>query len=272
MKILRSMSNPRHFGPIVSLCMDHNRTWVVAASSTGVLALWDLRFGILLRTWNVGGSTSRRSWRIRQCILHPSRGRGRWIIVALEDVAEKSDDVVLLEVWDLERSALVEWYIMRDDSSITNADVIKKPQDWTVAECNGSTITNTLLQSSRSHYDILRSRNSVTIPSVESAHVKPSHSINAIAVAVSFSGQSGILRPFANLSVDVDQGIRPSKAGFLITGSEDRMIKLLDLEKYERSTILSDGGDATDRTIFRYDRLLLVPGQLHDVFPQHHTM
>lgn len=66
MRALQTLQNPRHYGPITCLCIDRKRTWIIVGTSTGVLTLWDRRFGLLLKGWHVGVSPSFRPVRIHQ--------------------------------------------------------------------------------------------------------------------------------------------------------------------------------------------------------------
>ena len=113
MRTILVMENPRQQGPIADFCLDRKKNWLVVATASGSLSLWDLRFGLLLRTWAVGGpsgygsdvgSTSSASGgRIRSCCLHPSKGRGRWIMVSIDcpDAYPEHNGAVLIELWDI---------------------------------------------------------------------------------------------------------------------------------------------------------------------------
>ncbi|GAA6038901.1 hypothetical protein JCM8097_000564 [Rhodosporidiobolus ruineniae] len=125
MRSLHTFSNPRHLGPITSLCIDRKHLWLVAGTASGVLTLWDLRFGLLLRSWSIGsGSASPTSpRRIHQIALHPTKGKGRWIVVTMDpdDSAPASADkssrrqqqqqqpgTTVAEVWDIDQGVKVE--------------------------------------------------------------------------------------------------------------------------------------------------------------------
>ena len=109
MRVLQTLENPRHYGPITSLCIDRKRTWIVVGTSTGVLTLWDKRFGLLIRSWHVGIASSGRSVRVHQCVVHPSKSRGNWVMVSVETSRKGSDrsSTPLVEVWDIEKAILV---------------------------------------------------------------------------------------------------------------------------------------------------------------------
>lgn len=87
-------------------------------TSAGVLALWDLRFGLLLRTWSVNRAGAGDLRRIHQIAIHPGKDKGRWIVVAVEDEtaspeeeatnAKKQHGFLVVEVWDIDKGVKVE--------------------------------------------------------------------------------------------------------------------------------------------------------------------
>ena len=82
-------------GPISCICVDRKHSWLVVGTLSGSMALWDLRFGLLLRTWSVGKGA------VHSCHVHKTRGKGRWIVVAFEGSQG-------FETWDIETGQRVE--------------------------------------------------------------------------------------------------------------------------------------------------------------------
>ncbi|KAH8119146.1 hypothetical protein DFH11DRAFT_1838620 [Phellopilus nigrolimitatus] len=250
MRVLLSMDNPRHLGPIVSFCVDRKRTWLVSATFSGNLSLWDLRFGLLLRTWNVGETSSNHCVRLR---------RGRWIMVALDGASLLQDETrtVLIEVWDVEKVALVERFISRDSSAMTTSvpdTVTTKPDAWTPAEPSPAAAISALV---RARQQGLLSPAAPPSPPADigEALTRASPAVSAMTAGVDFAGHASVPRSFVDLSLDVDRpgaGVSSNsgKGGFLVVGSEDCSIKLLDLETYERSAVLVDRDDERERAVF----------------------
>ncbi|WVR03468.1 hypothetical protein IAU60_000459 [Kwoniella sp. DSM 27419] len=109
------LCHPLELGVIQAVCP--STQWIVVGTSSGALSLWDLRFGLLLKTWNAGGA-------VTAIELHPCKGKGRWIMVSVDATlastnhkvaeASSSDHVgLLVEVYDIETSKLVEMYEVR---------------------------------------------------------------------------------------------------------------------------------------------------------------
>lgn len=72
-----SLHNPVHHGTPTCFHIDRKHTWMLVGTSHGILDLYDLRFRLRLRSWGLPGATP-----IHRLLVHPSRGRGKWICVA----------------------------------------------------------------------------------------------------------------------------------------------------------------------------------------------
>ncbi|KAL7418880.1 Serine/threonine-protein kinase [Cryptotrichosporon argae] len=98
MSIKTHFQHPLHHGPITAVLAQPH--WVIVGTSTGVLSLWDLRFGLLLRSWATTGP-------ITALALHPSKRR---VLVA----TARADDVApLMHEFDVEAARLVETFELR---------------------------------------------------------------------------------------------------------------------------------------------------------------
>ncbi|KAF9530534.1 hypothetical protein CPB83DRAFT_905184 [Crepidotus variabilis] len=245
MSVLQFMENPRHYGPITSMCIDRKRAWIVVGTSTGVLSLWDKRFGLLIRSWHAAAAAGGRSVRIHQCVVHPSsKGRGKWVMVTVEASKKSTDRTTthLIEVWDIEKAVLVETYVTRTGST---ADPIPEPQDLAGqhAETTPAAAIASLVRLRQGKSDPSETRPSIheEIPAT-----LPSPDIRAIVVGSEFGVYTTSSRPdFGEL--DSARGSSSSGRGFMITGSEDAKIRLWDLGKFDRTTVLSGLENDLDR-------------------------
>jgi len=230
MRILQSMENPRHFGPITAMCMDKKRVWIVVGTLSGVLSLWDKRFGILIRSWHVGTGSSSRQSRIHQCVVHPTKGKGKWVMVALEAWSKGAESSHLVEVWDIETAVMVESFVTRSGSP---SDPISEPEETpgTIAEASPASAIASLVRS-RQGRDGHGPRSSQGGDLAQ----QPSPDVRTLVVGTEFGGFS------SNQRADVggaEAGARSGSRGFMITGSDDWKIRLWDLGRLERTTILS---------------------------------
>ncbi|EIN14505.1 hypothetical protein PUNSTDRAFT_96429 [Punctularia strigosozonata HHB-11173 SS5] len=255
MRVLQAMENPRHYGPITSLCLDKKRSWLIVATATGVLSLWDLRFGLLLKNWRVGQEDSET--RIHACHLHPSKGRGKWVMVALEAgaLSDEEPSRIIVEVWDVEKMALVETYNTKLASAPFHAPVAAiRPNVDHDAETNPAAAIATLVRSRQQQHMpgsfTAFSQLGRTISRAEDT--KPSIPVNirAMVVGLEFGGHSSHKAEAMDLVVEGSPGTLPVPRGFMLTGSEDHRIRLWDLGRIGRSTVLSGLDDEGDKPAY----------------------
>ena len=236
MRVLQTLENPRHYGPITSLCIDRKRTWIVVGTSTGVLTLWDKRFGLLIRSWHVGVSSSGRSVRVHQCVVHPSRSRGNWVMVAVETSRKGSDrsSTPLVEVWDIEKAILVETFLTRTGSP---TDAIPEPQEMLGidAETTPAAAIAALVRSRQNKNSLEETSRQ---PSSEELPQPPTSDIRALVVGSDFGGYATFFRSEFG-EFENNSGSRAAGRGYMITGSEDSKIRLWDLGKFDKTTVLS---------------------------------
>lgn len=263
MRVLQTMENPPHYGPITCLCIDRKRSWIVVGTSTGVLTLWDHRFGLLLKSWHVGIASTGRSVRIYQCVVHPSKGRGKWVMVTMEASKRMNTTTTtttptnLVEVWDIEKSVLVETFVSRagpaspaeDPHEITGVDADTSP----AAAIAGLVRSRQAEAGDTSDKKRIRyNKEDQTLPLSP-----PSPDVRAMVVGLDFGGHSLVHRS----NVDIGEGDigNPNNSrasaragGFMVTGSEDRRIRLWDLGRLERTVVLSGLESESDKPSFRY--------------------
>ncbi|KAI9511419.1 ARM repeat-containing protein, partial [Russula earlei] len=242
MRVLLNMEQPSHRGPITAICLDRRHAWAVTGTASGVLTLWDIRFGLIIKTWKAVSAVTSGSCRIHQCVVHPCRGKGRWIIVAVEtsQSTSQNDPSILLEVWDVETTRLVETYGTRTTSKASAN--LEEPQDRSggATEPTAAAAIATLVRTRQHGVGTQRTRFSSTEPQTREAVANgPYLDIHGLVVGHEFGGHSTIHRS-AGSSLN-SEGYSTGGRGFMVSGSEDRKLRLWDLGKLERTTILSGG-------------------------------
>lgn len=259
MRVLQRLENPRHHGPITCLCIDRKRTWIIVGTSAGILTLWDRRFGLMLKSWHVGVSASAagRSVRVHQCIVHPAKGRGRWAMVAIETSKKNSSERKmsnLVEVWDIEKSTLVETFVTRtgimSDPLPEPPGEIAMSADMSPAEAIAALVRARQTQSQAGMSD---GRLPGGFPEASKTEMLPSPApdVKAMVVGLDFGGHSVAPRSgFNDLMVDSNMS-RSTGKGFMVTGSEDRKIGFWDMGKIERTAVLCGLESEQERPTFR---------------------
>jgi phosphoinositide-3-kinase regulatory subunit 4 len=262
MRVLGTMENPRHYGAITCICVDRKRAWLVAGTTTGVLTLWDLRFRMLLKSWGIGGSSSpdaARSFRIHQIVLHPTQGKGRWIMVAFETTkpitggVDTSSPTTLIEVWDIEKTSLMETYATRgtvaggsntDEEPPQPAEVTGEPTEVSPAMAIAALVRSR--QQSRASLDRFSKRPAQNGSAGDPPLVRPFADVRTMVVGYDLGGHPSKVEP------DLSTGGRSlGGRGFMISGSEDRKLRLWDLARIERSAVLSGAETEVERAGYR---------------------
>ncbi|KAL7284649.1 hypothetical protein ACG7TL_001946 [Trametes sanguinea] len=244
MRTLQRMENPRHYGPITCLCLDRKRAWIICGTSTGVLSLWDIRFGILIKSWKVGVAYKGRSGRVHQCLVHPTKGKGKWVVVAMESPRSPAETTshTILEVWDIEKTTLVETFTVRTARS--SSEGVEEPKEVSVEEAETSpaaaiaALVRARQESSSSESGTRRAGIVGPDTSFGDTPLPPSPDVRAIVAGSEFGGHAVLHRSHI-AEPDSKSGSRSSARGYLITGSEDCRLRFWDLGRPERSVVLS---------------------------------
>jgi phosphoinositide-3-kinase regulatory subunit 4 len=235
------------------MCADRRHAWIVTGTASGVLTLWDIRFGLMIKTWKTMSAAASGSSRIYQCVVHPCRGRGRWIIVAVETTRSTSQNApsILLEVWDIETTKLVETYGTRVIPQGPAAQ--DEPQDHSggITEPTAAAAIAALVRARQHGVGIQGTRRSSAEGSTrEPIPAVPSPDIRAVVVGHEFGGHSTIHRSTGS-SLN-SEGYSTGGRGFMVSGSEDRKLTLWDLGKVERTAILSGAELENEKPSYRY--------------------
>jgi phosphoinositide-3-kinase regulatory subunit 4 len=211
MQLSSRFQHPLEFGPITSVCPSTH--WLILGTSTGTLSLWDLRFGLLLKSWRAAGS-------VTSCQIHPSRGKGRWIMVS---TVRNSDDRGLVSVYDIESAKLVEIYEVRETRPSSKAQSI--PVDVEEVQPDKAGIIEELAAREAT-------------PSSLSPDTRPCPSVLALMVG----------QPFASMPREEDTGSmlmsvpdvksQSGNPGWMIIAGEDKVIRYWDLTKPSEGIVI----------------------------------
>lgn len=211
MSLTARLQNPLELGPVSAICATTH--WVLVGTVTGAMSLWDLRFGLLLKSWAARGG-------ITALQVHPSRGRGRWVVASIER-PESSDDMPIMETYDVETGSLVEMFESRGSKPTSRApptaiDVLNTKSELIAALAGGRGSPNT--------------SGEPDIPSVQ-----------AILVGSAFSS----LQPAAG------QGqAETNPPGWVVSAGSDRVIRYWDLARGDGFILC---GSQRDKDVaFRY--------------------
>ena len=99
MAFMYDFMTPAHHGTPTCFVLDKKHNWLLLGTTRGILALWDLRFRLCIRSWGLPGGSP-----IHRLSLHPWKGRGRWVCVA--GGTGQSE----ITIWDIEKVQCREVY------------------------------------------------------------------------------------------------------------------------------------------------------------------
>ena len=203
MKVLYSFENPVHHGIPTCFCVDTKHTWLLLGTSHGVLDLWDLRFHLRLKSWGLSGGTP-----IHQLLIHPFKGRGRWVSVA------GGTGQTEITVWDIEKTQCREVYRAGPGRS-GSKDNLKSYEAWKVDE-------------EKSEGMLGRFATAIDPTGNDGVNSGPDRGIRAMVVGL-----------------DAPEDGRETKYGFYLTGSFDKKLRFWDVMRVEHSMVVS-GLDAEE--------------------------
>jgi phosphoinositide-3-kinase regulatory subunit 4 len=217
---------------------------------------------MLLKNWKVGCSSSAdaaKSFRIHQMVLHPTQGKGHWIMVAFETTkptpggADISSPTTLIEVWDIEKTSLMATYATRETvaGGSTADEELPQPAEATgePTEVNPATAIAALVRSrqqSRASLDRLSKRPAQNGSTGDPPLVRPPVDVRTMVVGCDLGGHSSKVEPDSSTG-----GRSLGGRGFMISGSEDRKLRLWDLARIERSAVLSGTETEVEKAGYR---------------------
>ncbi len=221
-------------GPVTSLVVDPEHTWLASATSNGYICVWDLRYNLILRQWHLGSDIS-------TCALHPSRNRKRCIIVASKASANgETSSKILLRTVDLGSGKVLEVF-----GSSSNSYEKSLPHDVSLSD-------SPELQASHAIEQIV-SGESTTSPSNDGTISATIRCVIPIFVAEQAGGGGGHLKLSTvgeGFQEEHDGSGTNAKAisGLIISGSEDHMLRWWNLGKTTESTVISGLGKGGERS------------------------
>ena len=221
MEITQRFQHPLEFGTISAVTRSQH--WLVLGTTTGILSLRDLRFGLLLKSWKAGGG-------VTSCQIHPSKGRGRWVIVSL--LRTNSEDSPWTEVYDVETGKLMEVYEVRlTRPTVKTAAPPSEPAD--VIPSKHALIAQ--LATARPPAD------PVTTPS-----------ILTVMVGQGFASLPGHEEEIGlSTSVPETRSMTLPNPGWMITAGEDRVVRYWDLAKPSEGFVICGSSKEKD-VVFKF--------------------
>lgn len=217
MDVATLYQHPLEYGVISAVCPTSH--WVVVGTTTGTLSIWDLRFGLIVKSWRTPG-------RITALQLHPNRGRCLWLMVS---TIRSEGETPLVSVYDIESSKLVEIFEVRsakpNGTVAPGADLETTPNKASlIAQLSADDETPFVSDSAEPH----------TVPSVLAIMVG-----QAFASLVPAAPEGGLL--------SLPERSTPAQPGWMVTAGDDRVVRYWDLARVSDSFVVC--GSQKDRDV-----------------------
>ncbi|KAH9814833.1 hypothetical protein DFH28DRAFT_1126757 [Melampsora americana] len=265
MRRVQTLHSPVYLGPLTCLCVGPQKIWSVAGTTRGYLTLWDLRFGLLLRSWKVAEGP------IQQLSLHPTQGKGRWIIVSAQfifDEEKHKKPTPILQVWDLDNNKLVESFVVSNTSAEVAVDRFRAEYEQHHVGLH-PTANNRPKANPNAHdldpssaIEAFLAQNTIDEPASRKSldpealkyppHLSTVYSFVVGSQSYDSTSSSGELVPMPE-EMGMKRGLS-KPAGYIVTAGEDRMIRFWDLSAVERSSTVSGLHLEADRPHYRTDQ------------------
>ena len=187
------------------------------------------------------------------------------VAVEASRLSPENTSTNLVEVWDIENGTLVETFITR--TVPFPPDPIEEPHvcSGVDADTNPAAAIAALVRSRQAPSGsvlnlVKRSRLSSQNTYKDELIPAPAPDVRAMLVGSDFGGHSMMHRPDPSTLTGDVTAARTGARGFMLTGSENRMIRLWDLGNVERTVILSGLEAEHEKPSYRYgdDILFLV--------------
>lgn len=198
--------------------------------------------------------------RIHKIAVHPCRGKGRWIVVAMEEEgAEEKTGALVAEVWDIDRGMRVEEF------KVVGPAPLAAPSPPTATSQKAAPANSDLPSTSAQDATLSPADAIEALLSASDAPLKPrtrlalsssalteqttsapprSHppGVRAFLVGTDYSMQTDArpsTTPSASGIVDAGGAEGKKEVGYLITGGEDRKLRFWDLGRASKSAVVS---------------------------------
>lgn len=217
MSVRQRFQHPLEQGTITGVC--HATQWMVLGTELGILSLWDLRFGLLLKSWRAGGGVTALQ-------LHPTKGKGRWVMVSVERGTAVAP---LVEVYDIESSKLVEVFEVRVDRP--SKAPYTPPRALSVGSTS-ATAAGTAAATAATATSVIPGRSALIAELAKAQTRVPEYDDSRPAVLAMSVGQRLASMPIPDEGSILDvRSPGPPAPGYLLTAGQDRVVRYFDLAR-----------------------------------------
>jgi len=221
----------------------------VIGTSSGNLALWDLRYGLLVRHWQVSEAA------ITVIAGHPARGKGKWVVVASQmQSSDPTQPVTIMISVDLSTGEITERFQTTSSTSSagsTGSKAEKVPPDYleSASAVESPAYAIEKLLADRPEIHLPKADTNIQGQYHATSSIQAIHPLEILAGDASFSNSTD-LSPVQETFETAHGQEKPAAlpAGIILTVSQDRIVRLWNLGQPAQSLVVSGAGkDANKR-------------------------
>ncbi|KAJ1976741.1 Serine/threonine-protein kinase [Dimargaris verticillata] len=246
--ILWTLVNPARYGLISAFVSDPRHTWLLVGTVRGVLTLWDLRFQVLVKTWQ--HPSQARIYDLRLCVNPASRGRWVWMATGHNEVS----------VWDVEQARCVQVFcgtrswddlkheIMRHQYQAQTPPTVNEALHGLGSASDELPATMDFNRAPDGMRERTISGTACSSRTRTTSNASQASHQGSVAAALATTSPTGAETAPSHTGVDtaVRTLVHPAHGKFVLVAGTDRKIRYWDLECIDHSYVIS--GSARDAT------------------------
>lgn len=202
--------------------------------------------------------------RIQQVLEHPSKGKGRWVIVAVEsseeEGREKEGGETVTEVWDIDRGIKVEEFKVLSPAQSSTLSSSPPPLTRRMTLETTFALPEARLDPSAAIEALLASSAPLTryprLPAPENDLPQSNHTtyprVRAFLAGTQYATATNDFRGTHSGELVEAEGIVKRDMGYLITGGGDRKLRYWDLGRPSGSAVVSGLDIDEERPVYSY--------------------
>ena len=213
------------------------------------MCLWDMRFCLLIRTWQLlrGGQASGAM--LQSCIHHPRSGDSDVVLVGIARDFPSEESHTMVEMWDVRSATRLSLFGAQGPGAGSDDTIggLRKMESESAATLTG--IDSGLTPATAIEKLLAREESQSELSSLTPHNDDEFAHADALSIVASADGYSsatpratGMEKDWVQVGTESERGKIPltsSAGGWMLTAGSDRIIRFWDLGRLEKSSTVS---------------------------------